>query len=448
LTLETGSACDHRDASRWLGVFVVTARDARVHFRATLIDPADAPALSIDVDGQDRDGDGLDDVALHVTVEGGGPPFEPGPRVAAWVRWFDRPAGMSRDRDEPDTSLRALASAAAKSAAKAKDAPAVPRTVEQIRALYRALCAEGGAPRIVDLQDGSRAVACGASKGLEDAGLAQVRAYATLGDPLRAVSAFDRAQVPPATRTGARVTDATGWIEKAAPVVPTPSSLRVINAVPQIERAASPAWSALAFEPGGKLLVRTVGGVVRVDPATGDEGPADGVAPWPSAVTSPDGALRWLDAYDSCDGRALLAAFGAAQETREIRVPVAPPLGKCTGARTSATTLPIAWGPHGLEAVIAGEPVVIQSDLSRAAPSFGLLEQPVVLGGPRSPSGKVLVVPTSLGLFVRGARPRLFRANELQGGWLELRDCVVSDDAARVACVRGGRAFVGAWLPE
>ena len=62
------------------------------------------------------------------------------------------------------------------------------------------------------------------------------------------------------------MTEAQGWIEKAAPVVPAPASLRVINAVPQIERAASPAWSALAFEPGGKLLVRTVSGVVRVDP--------------------------------------------------------------------------------------------------------------------------------------------------------------------------------------
>jgi hypothetical protein len=58
------------------------------------------------------------------------------------------------------------------------------------------------------------------------------------------------------------------------------------------------------------------------------------------------------------------------------------------------------------------------------------------------------VTPTSLGLLVHGARSRLFRAPELEGGYLDVRDCAVSDDAARVACVRGGRAFVGIWAPE
>jgi hypothetical protein len=328
----------------------------------------------------------------------------------------------------------------------------VPRTVEQVRSLFRAVCIEGGAPRIVDLAGGDRAIPCGTSKGLEEAGLAEVRAYAVAGDPLRAIAAFDRAQVAPATRTAPRATDAQGWITTAAPLVATPGSLRVINAVPQIERSASPAWSALAFEPSGKLLVRTVSGVARVDPATGDEAAADDVKGWPSAVTSPDGAVRWLDAYDPCDGRALVGALSGGSESRDVPLPVAPPLSKClpgrAGARSSATMLPVAWGPRGLEAIVAGEPIVVQTDLSRAAPSFGLLDQPAAMGGPRAPGGRVLVAPTSMGLFVRGAKSRLFRANELQGGWLELRDCVVSDDAARVACVRGGRAFVGIWAPE
>jgi hypothetical protein len=49
------------------------------------------------------------------------------------------------------------------------------------------------------------------------------------------------------------------------------------------------------------------------------------------------------------------------------------------------------------------------------------------------------------GILVMGARSRLLRAKELEGAYGELYDCVVTDDGARVACARGGRAFVGVW---
>jgi hypothetical protein len=160
-----------------------------------------------------------------------------------------------------------------------------------------------------------------------------------------------------------------------------------------------------------------------------------------------------MDSYDACDGLALHATFGAGEgaQVRDVALPVPPsPGAKCEhpGARGEpAPTLPVAWGPRGLEAIVAGEPVLIAPDLSRATPSLAPLDQPVTLGAPRSPSGKVSVVPTSMGILVRGTRSRLLRAKELDGGYVELRDCAVSDDGARVACVRGGRAFVGVW-PE
>jgi hypothetical protein len=97
---------------------------------------------------------------------------------------------------------------------------------------------------------------------------------------------------------------------------------------------------------------------------------------------------------------------------------------------------------------VAGEPLLISPDLSRATSLVASLDQPVTPGAPRSPNGKLLAVPTTMGIFVHGAHSRLLRAKELDGGYLELRDCVVSDDGARVACVRGGRAFVGVWAPE
>jgi len=452
LLVETGATCSAPETASRAIAAIVIGTEAKTHFRATLVDPPDAPLLTLDVDAADRDGDGLDDVALRVTLEGGAPPFEPGPRVGVTVRWFDRSAGMSRDPDEPDASLRALASSAAMRAAKAKDAPAVPRFVEQVRALYRALCVEGGSPRVVDLLD-AHALSCGASKGLEEAGLAEVRAYAVSGDAMRAIAALDRAQLPPATHTSTRTADAQGWVTQLAPVLAAPTVLRAAGAVPQIERGRAPAWGALAFESNGKLLVRTAAGVVRLDPVQGDEAGADYVGAWRAGVVSPDGAYRWIEAYDACDGVALHATFAptANGDPRDVALPIAPPLGaKCTrGARGEpASITPIAWGTRGLEAIVAGEPILLSPDLVRATPSLAPLDQPTTLGAPRSPNGHVLVTPTSLGLLVHGARSRLFRAPELEGGYLDVRDCAVSDDAARVACVRGGRAFVGIWAPE
>jgi hypothetical protein len=453
LLVETGATCASPDtASRFVAALVIGA-DVAMHFRATLVDPPEAPLLSVDVDAADRDGDGLDDVSLRVTLEGGSPPFEPGPRVGATVRWFDRPAGMSREPDEPDASLHALASLAAARAVKPKDAPAVPRFVEQVRWLYRALCVEGGAPRVVDLLN-APALSCGASRGLEEAGLAETRAYAVSGDAARAIAALDRAQLPPATHTSSRTADAQGWITQLAPIVGPPSALRAAAAVPQIERGRAPAWGALAFEPNGKLLVRTADGVARLDPAQGDEGGAEGVGAWRAGVVSPDGAYRWIEAYDACDGVALHATFAptASGDPRDIPLPVTPPLGaRCAraGARGEpASITPIAWGTRGLEAIVAGEPVLVSPDLMRATPLLASLDQPTTLGAPRSPNGRVLVTATTMGLLVHGARWHLFRAPELEGGYLDVRDCAVSDDASRVACVRGGRAFVGIWTPE
>jgi len=455
VVVELGATCAGHGPTpppRWLAV-VAIAPQPRVSFSAVLVDPPNAPKLTLDIDGSDRDGDGLDDVALRVTLEGGGAPFEPAPKASALLRWFDRPAGMGRDPGEPDASLRTLSGVANARAARAKDAPSVALQARIIRSLYSAICIEGGSPRITEVL-GARAIACGPSRAVEEAGLAEVRAATTMGDPLRAIAALDRAQLPPATRTAARTNDATTWITQAAPVAMA-TQVRALAAVPQIERGRAPSWAALAFEASGKLLVRTLAGVVRVDPMAGDEAAAEDVPAWRTGVVSPDGASRWIEAYDPCDAFALHATFapaGADGEARDVVLPIAPPLGtKCaaTGAHGEpAAALPIAWGARGLEAIVAGEPLLFAPDLSRATLAVASLDQPVTAGAPRSPNGKVLVVPTSQGILTRGSRARLLRARELEGGYLELRDCVVSDDATRVACVRGGRAFVGIWDPS
>jgi hypothetical protein len=452
--VQLGASCPLQGSSnpdRWLAV-VSGGQQARVTLALTIADATGAPTLSIDAVTADRDGDGLDDVALGVTLEGGAGPLEPGPRVAATFVWLDRPAGLSRDLSATESSFATLAATAAGRAARPKEAPAVPAFVSQARALWRAMCAEGGAPRAVGVA-GTGAIACGGAHALEGLGLAEVRAHCTMGDALRAALALDRAERPPASHTASRVAEAQRWIGQIAPPM-NARAVRMVAAVPIVSQGREPTWGSLAFEPTGALLVRTRAGVVRVDPEAGDEVQADGVAEWSPAMASPDRAMRWIETYDPCDGLPLRATFSPAEgdDMRDVPLPVPAPIGgRCAGARGAPVrALPLAWGPGGLEAIVDGEPVLISADLTRATPLPASLGQPVTPGAPRSPDGSRFVVATGVGLVVRGgSKTRILRASELDGTYGEQRDCTVSnvvgDDSVHVACVRSGRAWVGAW---
>lgn len=447
LFVELGWECpvpSSREPSRWIGVLLVGATP-RLHFSAELVDPANAPRLIVDADGADRDGDGIDDVTLRVSLEGGGAPFEPLARITGTLRWFDRSAGMSRDPDEPDASLRSLAGSLAAKAGRAVTAPPVPGQVRALRALYGTLCNEGGAPRLRHVL-GDAALGCGPSRGLEEAGLAEVRAQVSLGDPLLAITAFDHAQVAPASKTAARVTDATNWIALVAPSSAA-TAVRSLSAVPLVERGRQPAWGALAFDDAGKLLVRTAAGVVRVEPDLGDETDARDVAPWPMAVVSPDGSQRFLEAYNPCDGVALHATLAPTGDgdVVDVPLPIIPTLGsRCSGKGEPVPALPLAWGTSGLEVLVAGEPVFLTSG-GRASALRGVLGQAVTYGSSRSPDGKSYAVATSQGILVRGTKSRLLHTKELDGTYLEQRDCAVANDGAHVACIRAGRAWVAAF---
>ena len=424
-----------------------------------IVDPPDAPSLSFDVEATDVDGDGLDDITLRVSLVGGGPPFEPRPAVHATFRWFDRPAGMSRQPDEPEASLHTIAAGATARATKAKDAAASLALADAGKALFQAVCEESSGRRVAP-PPSPHPLACNAGRSLEDLGLAATRAYVTMGDALDAIAALDAAQLPPASRTAARTAEATAWVTQLAPVVQA-VSVRAIGAVPLLgsigighdgsvaDPPAGVSWSALRFEPSGSLLVRTPSGVVRVEPVQGDEAEAAGMVAWGSSVVSPDGTVRLLEATSPCRGVVLEARFGAGAGGSEWRLelPIAASLASpCSGGHGEpAPVFPVAWGASGLEADVAGQPLLFSSDGKRATPLVQWLGQPVTLGAPRSPDGKTVVVPTTLGIVVRGEKSRIFRAKELDHGYSELRDCVVSDDGARVACVRGGRAFVGVW---
>ncbi len=445
LFVELGALCtapSPKEPSRQISVWTLRA-EPRVHLSAQVIDPPGAPKLSFVVDASDADGDGLDDVLLRASVEGGDAPFEPLPRADATLRWFDRPAGMSRDPDGPDGSLRAFAAGLAIRAAKAKDAPQVLAQARAVRVLWSALCGDGRSPRVVKMFGGAP-ITCGASRALEEAGLAEARAHAALGDPLGAIAALDRAQVPPATKTAQRSKDAENWIAQIAPVTQA-TQVRSIAAVPQSSRSTAPAWGALAFEPSGKLLVRTAAGVVRVDPEQGDETDASDQKTWGEAVVSPDGSQRFTEAFEPCDGASLHATFTPTDgsDATDVLLPIAShTLSRCTNAKgTPAPVVPLANGLGGLEVIIAGEPILVtagHASLLRSA-----LGQPTPHGSARSPDGKTFAFATSLGVLVQGpTKSRVLRQATLDGTYAEQRDCTASDDGTRVACVRAGKAWV------
>jgi hypothetical protein len=434
---ELGASCAQRTTrapDRWVAV-VSGTRGVRI--AVTVADPTGLPTLTVDGDTSDRDGDGLPDIALRVTLEGGGAPFEPGPRVTGTLAWLDRTAGLSRDASATEASFALLATTAMTKAKAASLAPGVAPFVAQARALWRSVCADGGAPRLVVVA-GTGSIGCGAAHALEDLGLAEARAYATQGDALRAALAIDRATRAPATHTAKRTTEAQGWLASLAPVA-TARMVRPIAAVPDSPKGHEPALGPLAFESSGKLLVRTRAGLVRVDPDAGDESEATDRKGWPTAVSSTDGAWTWIETYDPCDGLSLRASFAPASgdDLRDVPLPVAPPLSdRCAGARGALVhAQPLAWGPSGLEAVVEGEPVLVTPDLSRATPLA-------------SPTPKTLVVATGSGLLVRTpTRSRLLRASSLDGTYVKQQGCAVSDDATHVACVHLGKAWVGAWEP-
>ena len=451
--VEVGTSCSRGASSRALFV-VRLVKDPGVAFAMSVVDPPGAPKLAIDVDGEDRDHDGIDDVTLHVTIEGGAPPFEPGPKLSAKVAFLDRSAGPSRDPDEPEASLKAIAAQLAARAGKPRDAATVPGLAHQMRMLFRAMCLEGGAPRLLKLRGSvsdpaNGAVACGSSKPLEDAGIAEVRAFVTQGDALRAVASASIAQLAPATRTAARSAEIAKLLGDVAPLVQARST-RVLGITLPTTRAAHPVWGSLAFEPSGKLLVRGPSAVSRVDVESGEATDAE-LPAWPTQVVSPDGKSRWLEAYSACEGVSLRATFApidAESEMRDVLLPVAPPLGsRCAGGRgEAATTIPIAWGPRGLEALVAGLPLLVKPETSSAIVMTSPLGEMPPFGSPRSAGARAMAIATSQGVLVKTTKSARYRAPELEP-YVDLSQCTTNDDASRIACVKRGRVVVASFDP-
>lgn len=425
-------------STRWMAV-VSPGEEPALRQVVTVREPPRGERLHVTIDVGDRDGDGRDDLAVKVALEGGPEHFEPGAPVTAELRWFDRPAGLSRDTDEPEASLRPQATRLMVRAERKNEAAKVVANARQLMRMYAVLCEETGGA-LVDFATGP--LRCGTSRALEDAVLAQVRAAATLGDPLRALAAIDRFSQWPTAHTKARRREADRILRKLVTTA-EPVSSRTLQAEPL--RLAGPALSPLAFDDAGVLLVLTPNGVTRAT-VHGEEWPSDEDEPWPLAVMSESGHYRWASSFNPCDGVAYrLGLVGVEGDAHETTLPLLVPAHgpqRCAGQVPSH---PLGVRAGSVEAVIAGEPWLLSvgdGALSVKPVASSILGGfPAGRGSAKSPDGRHWAVGTRRGVLVRDASKWTLWQLEA-GSETPLEACTVSNGARSVACIRDGRVVL------
>ncbi|MBX7197032.1 MAG: hypothetical protein K1X94_33595 [Sandaracinaceae bacterium] len=437
-------------------LFAAFAPTPSIRWSARLGEPPDGFQVNLEIDASDTDGDGIDDPEIKLALEGGGAPWEPGDKVLARLPYWDRPAGLSRDRKFPEASFQSIAAQALARSGKKGSPGGALSLVRRLRVLHGALCAEGGAPWLE--LGGERGVACGPSKALEDAGLAEIKASLAGNDLLVALAVRERL----ASASFARTKKTRDEIDKLLDSATTASwgTMREPKVPPHTPNKGAPAWGALAFEPSGKLLVRTTTGVFRVDPTTLDERDADDVPSWPWEVALPGKDARLSSVLDPCDAphlAARVAGHDVPTGAALLALPLLPVTsqGRCSGGGGTFAAVPVAWGPSGLYTLVAHEPVwipatVVTDSGARASgtipPPNAPVQGPFVQGAPRSPNGSFLVVPSRFGLVRRddsaGGRSTYVRVKELEGLYPSLKECAIADGGQRIACVRENKVVI------
>jgi hypothetical protein len=401
--------------------------------RASLgfVDPPETSTLSVAATSPDLDHDGVGDLVLDVTLGPAVPPFEPTPTQALQLRWFDRPAGLSRDLDAAADPFANAVKAVSARIAKGKELAGVAAEIAQIRNLARSFCSEFGALRVRRIS-GDR-LECGPSKSLAELPLLLVRAALGRKDVLRAALALD--DVEP----NAKLKDVERQLARLTRPIDAKIERRLL-AVPMLPQAGGPSVGPVNFIDDTSLLVRTGSGVVRALPATGEEAAADGVASWPDLALSPNGRWRWTSLSDSCDGGHGRATFvDAGGQSATLAVPIAGRLqATCPPLGVPLTATPLSWTPKGLIALAGGEVIHVLPSLGSIALASPNLFGDGLKGGPASADGRSVVWPTRFGFVITGEPPQLLKLDAP----VKARWCAVSPARTRVACVVGSAVEV------
>ena len=439
-TLDVSASCKAeliaRSATRAL---VVVSPSVERPVLLTLRSAAAAPneSLNFAVDSSDQDQDGRDDVRLTVSVGRVGS----SEAASADFAWLDRTAGVSRAASEPVQSLTRLAGRIAVRARTKHGGYAPERMGNAIR-LMSSMCAEGGVARLFD-EDGSP-FRCGDLTRVMDPLLgSDVEGALTQGDVGEAFAALGRdgwyfSKLSTAgrkqlerdvLRAVTRYDADEAFVARTSPLVPR-----------------LPHYSPLWFESDGALLIRTDAGVTRVSADLSAETPLGaeaGVPSWPLELAGGSG-VRVTGTSHACDRSELL--FNVSDAEHAVLPPLMTSLlaarpASCAGHGTGPTVsiAPLGFDGSTLDALISGSHLSTKAATSPPAPA-GL----PALGTPRSPDGRTLVSPSSLGLLLTGDRKELWQTDKLQAHASagKFTDCVVANDARKVACVDAGRAIV------
>jgi hypothetical protein len=239
--------------------------------------PAADETLELSPVTVDRDGDGRDDVEVHVAVGSAGVEAPSAPFV-----WLDRAVGPSRDTAEPKKTLERLAAREAGRAKQKKVADDVVKRVGAVRRLLGTLCTEGAAFRVFDGE--GNGLACGSLTTVVDSlATAEIGAELARGRLLEAFGALARdGWYFGKTSSAARKRLEKSLLDAVKPASATVSFVDVRPLAP-----ATPHYSALSFEANGALLVRTAEGISRVEP--------DAVSATPAFARLRDGDGRLAD---------------------------------------------------------------------------------------------------------------------------------------------------------
>jgi len=412
---------------------VTPARERPTLLTLRVAGAAPGEVLKLRVDSTDRDGDGLDDVALNVTVK-----RQDSQRPATLpMLWLDRAAGPSRQSHEPQTTLARRAGLELIRAKGKNTSRTVADGVGNLRRLMATACRDGGTARIFDSE--GAAFGCGPLQHVIDRlAEAEVVSALTRGDVADAFAVLARDGWYH-SRASARVREKLTKTALGAVALVEPTEVLSLQSVP-IPRIGTPRWSPLRFrhEDAG-LLVQTTSGVVEVAEHEDVERPIGddaGVSIWPLTVSMPDGS-SWTGIAQACNRSELLLTFRPPRPEQVTHLLAARP-GACSGNATPQISPPAPLGQTQGElcAVVAAE--VVGSGC-QGPQGFGGLPAP---GSPRSPDGKLVVTTTPLGLLVTGdERPRLWQAAELSP-WHTISDCVIANGGTSVACIRDGRVWL------
>ncbi len=416
--------------SRMIAIVKITDRPT-VRASLGLFDPPDTSTLSVSATSPDLDHDGVNDLVVEVTLGATVAPFEPASPQSLQLRWFDRPAGLSRDLDAVGDPFAQAVKAIAAKIAKGKALDGVAGEITQIRNLARSFCSEFGALRVRRVA-GDR-LECGASKSLGELPLLLVRTALARKDVLRAALALDDVE------SSARLKDVEAQLTKLAKPIAARLERR-LSAVPMLPATGGPSVGPLNFVDDATLLVRTGAGVVRSLPATGEEAAAESVAPWSDLALSPNANWRWVSLSDPCDGGPARANFAdAAGQSATIIAPIAGRLSAtCPQPGLPLVATPLSWTPDGLIALAAGEVIQVHSSLNRIALVSPKAVGAALKGAPASADGKSVVWPTRFGFVIAGERSKLFKLDAP----VKARWCAVNPGRTRVACVVGSAVDV------